>query len=227
VPLSLSVRARPLHRTLPVLLDRLNRVLPEVKEPHMYATFTGFRLGADGSVFYALAASPPILQWHASGRTLSHTEEGQFPLGQGSGADIPIIPISQELHLDWRKATCPEARNCRRSRRLRPWNNDSPARETRTDRCYYYCAIPPGHAISKPLGEPMHTYCVVLRPQHSLHSLYPRKKRYYLRANSAAQAMLIASEDPEWLVFGVEPARMSARPPQSERSVSTENSIVA
>jgi len=66
---------------LPVLLDRLNRVLPEVKEPHMYATFTGFRLGADGRVFYALAASPPILQWHASGRTLSHAEEGQFPLG--------------------------------------------------------------------------------------------------------------------------------------------------
>ena len=73
-------RSEP-NRTLPVLLDRLNRVLPEVKEPHMYATFTGFRLGADGSVFYALAASPPILQWHASGRTLSHTEEGQFPLG--------------------------------------------------------------------------------------------------------------------------------------------------
>jgi serine phosphatase RsbU (regulator of sigma subunit) len=47
----------------------------------MYATFTGFRLGADGSVFYALAASPPILQWHASRRTLSHTEESQFPLG--------------------------------------------------------------------------------------------------------------------------------------------------
>ncbi|WP_353063862.1 PP2C family protein-serine/threonine phosphatase [Tunturibacter psychrotolerans] len=74
------------HRTLPVLLDRLNRVLPEVKEPHMYATFTGFRLGADGSVFYALAASPPILQWHASERTLSHTEESQFPLG--------LLPVS-------------------------------------------------------------------------------------------------------------------------------------
>ena len=73
----------------------------------------------------------------------------------------------------------------------------------------------------------MHTYCVVLRPQHSLNFLYPHTKRYYLRANSAAQAMLIASEDPEWLVFGVEPARMSALPPQSERSVSTENSIVA
>ena len=52
----------------------------------MYATFTGFRLGADGSVFYALAASPPILQWHAGGRTLSHTEEPQFPLG--------LLPVS-------------------------------------------------------------------------------------------------------------------------------------
>jgi hypothetical protein len=78
-------RSEP-NRTLPVLLDRLNRVLPEVKEPHMYATFTGFRLGADGSVFYALAASPPILQWHASARTLSHTEEDQFPLG--------LLPVS-------------------------------------------------------------------------------------------------------------------------------------
>ena len=74
------------HRTLPVLLDRLNTVLPEVKEPHMYATFTGFRLGADGSVFYALAASPPILQWHEEERTLSHTEEPQFPLG--------LLPVS-------------------------------------------------------------------------------------------------------------------------------------
>jgi hypothetical protein len=82
----LDAEGREPHRTLPVLLDRLNRVLPEVKEPHMYATFTGFRLGADGSVFYALAASPPILQWHAGGRTLSHTEEAQFPLG--------LLPVS-------------------------------------------------------------------------------------------------------------------------------------
>jgi hypothetical protein len=74
------------HQTLPALLDRLNRVLPEVKEPHMYATFTGFRLEADGSVFYALAASPPILQWHASERALSHTEDKQFPLG--------LLPVS-------------------------------------------------------------------------------------------------------------------------------------
>ena len=54
----LDAGERAPHRTLPLLLDRLNTVLPEVKEPQMYATFAGFRLNADGSVFYALAASP-------------------------------------------------------------------------------------------------------------------------------------------------------------------------
>jgi len=68
-------------QTLPVLLDRLNTVLPEVKEPQMYATFTGFRLGCDGSVHYAIAASPPILQWHAAEQRSSHTDDAQFPLG--------------------------------------------------------------------------------------------------------------------------------------------------
>jgi tRNA(Leu) C34 or U34 (ribose-2'-O)-methylase TrmL len=65
----------------------------------------------------------------------------------------------------------------------------------------------------------MRTYCVFLHPQHSLNTLQPRAKRYYLEAKSAAQAMLIASsEDPEWLVFGVEPASLSAPQPQGERS---------
>ena len=73
-------------RTLPLLLERLNSVLPEVKEPHMYATFTGFRLGVDGNVYYALAASPPILHWHANRADLSHVEEPQFPLG--------LLPVS-------------------------------------------------------------------------------------------------------------------------------------
>jgi len=74
------------EQTLPVLLERLNSVLPDVKEPHMYATFTGFRFGADGSVHYALAASPPVLHWHANGAALAHIEEEQFPLG--------LLPVS-------------------------------------------------------------------------------------------------------------------------------------
>jgi len=85
------------ERTLPLLLDRLNSVLPDVKEPHMYATFTGFRLGADGSVHYALAASPPVLHWHSNGAALAHIEEEQFPLG--------LLPVSRfdGQHLE----TCP------------------------------------------------------------------------------------------------------------------------
>lgn len=73
--------------TLPLLLHRLNTVLPQVKEREMYATFTGFRLGADGSVFCALAASPPIVHWHASAESISQFEEPQFPVG--------LLPQSQ------------------------------------------------------------------------------------------------------------------------------------
>ncbi|QNI34401.1 serine/threonine-protein phosphatase [Alloacidobacterium dinghuense] len=65
---------------LPVLMDRLNRVLPSVKEPQMYATFAGFRLNPDGSVFYALAAHPPILHYRADARS-EHLSTEQFPLG--------------------------------------------------------------------------------------------------------------------------------------------------
>jgi serine phosphatase RsbU (regulator of sigma subunit) len=82
----LEAGERDAAQTLPVLLERLNTVLPEVKEPHMYATFTGLRLCADGGVFYSLAASPPLLHWHAGSRELSHLEEEQFPLG--------LLPVS-------------------------------------------------------------------------------------------------------------------------------------
>jgi serine phosphatase RsbU (regulator of sigma subunit) len=65
---------------LPSLMERLNRVLPGVKEPQMYATFAGFRLNPDGSVFYALAAHPPILHYRAHA-DVEHISAEQFPLG--------------------------------------------------------------------------------------------------------------------------------------------------
>lgn len=70
--------------TLPLLMEKLNRVLPQVKEPQMYATLTAFRLGDDGSVWYAMAASPPILHWSAGGS--QRLEESQYPLG--------LLPVS-------------------------------------------------------------------------------------------------------------------------------------
>ena len=77
----LEAGEREPNQTLPLLLERLNTVLPNVKEPHMYATFSAFRLCRDGAVYYALAASPPILHWHADGLALSKLEEEQYPLG--------------------------------------------------------------------------------------------------------------------------------------------------
>ncbi|HTZ89073.1 MAG TPA: PP2C family protein-serine/threonine phosphatase [Alloacidobacterium sp.] len=75
---------------LPSLMERLNRVLPCVKEPQMYATFAGFRLNPDGSVFYALAAHPPILHYrqHTSVEQISAE---QFPLGL-----LPVSGFSSE-----------------------------------------------------------------------------------------------------------------------------------
>lgn len=67
--------------TLSMLMERLDLVLPEVKEAHMYATFTALRLNADGRCFYGSAASPPVLHWHALERTVQRIEEEQFPLG--------------------------------------------------------------------------------------------------------------------------------------------------
>lgn len=87
----LDTGEREAHRTLPMLLDRLNTVLPEVKEPQMYATFAGLRLGEDGRVFYAQAASPPILHWHASERQASQKEEPQLPLGL-----FPVVKFDGE-----------------------------------------------------------------------------------------------------------------------------------
>jgi serine phosphatase RsbU (regulator of sigma subunit) len=71
----------PPEMSLPLLLDKLNRVLPSVKEPQMYATLTAFRLNADGRVWYAMAASPPILHKRLRGQHLQRVQEHQLPLG--------------------------------------------------------------------------------------------------------------------------------------------------
>ena len=73
--------AGPPETSLPLLLDKLNRVLPAVKEPQMYATLTAFRLNADGRVWYAMAASPPIFHRRLRGNELQTVQEQQFPLG--------------------------------------------------------------------------------------------------------------------------------------------------
>ena len=75
---------------LPLLLERVNTVLPQVKSDNLYATFTGFRLDGEGGVSCAMAASPPVLHWHAYDESLSQTQIPQLPLGL-----LPVTSFDQ------------------------------------------------------------------------------------------------------------------------------------
>ena len=75
---------------LPQLLERVNTVLPQVKSDNLYATFTGFRLGAEGEISCAMAASPPVLHWHAHDGSISQTQIPQLPLGL-----LPVASFDQ------------------------------------------------------------------------------------------------------------------------------------
>jgi serine phosphatase RsbU (regulator of sigma subunit) len=69
------------------LMLRLNQVLPQVKEAHMYATFAALRLNSDGTAYYGMAASTPLLHWSAASAKVNRIEEEQFPLG--------LLPVSE------------------------------------------------------------------------------------------------------------------------------------
>jgi len=76
------------------LMERLNTVLPQVKEAHMYATFTALRLNNDGRAFYGMAASPPLLHWRADAQHMDRIEEQQFPLGLLAVSGFPAYPLA-------------------------------------------------------------------------------------------------------------------------------------
>jgi serine phosphatase RsbU (regulator of sigma subunit) len=73
-------------RGLGEALDTVNRVLPSVKEPAMYATLAAIRFGAadravEYDVEYTLAGHLPILHYRAAAGTIEPLTLQQFPLG--------------------------------------------------------------------------------------------------------------------------------------------------
>lgn len=78
-----SSASLPLEETL----ETVNRVLPSVKEPAMYATLAAIRVGAmDTDVEYTLAGHQPILHYRAAAGTVEELTLQQFPLGFFDGA---------------------------------------------------------------------------------------------------------------------------------------------
>ena len=70
-----------LGQNLPVLLDSLNRVLPGVKEPNMYATLAGLRFDGSNEAEYITAGHVPLLQYRRRQRDVVRCSMAQFPLG--------------------------------------------------------------------------------------------------------------------------------------------------
>jgi serine phosphatase RsbU (regulator of sigma subunit) len=69
---------------LPAFLERLNEVLPQVKEPETFATCAAIRLTREGnclSVEYSSAGHPPILRIVRASHGAERLEDHQFPLG--------------------------------------------------------------------------------------------------------------------------------------------------
>jgi serine phosphatase RsbU (regulator of sigma subunit) len=69
---------------LPAFLERLNEVLPQVKEPEMFATCAAIllkRTNAHFTLEYSSAGHPPILRANRSSQCVERLAEPQFPLG--------------------------------------------------------------------------------------------------------------------------------------------------
>jgi hypothetical protein len=69
------------HQPLSSLLESINRVLPGVKEPSMYATLAGLRFNDGPAAEYASAGHLPLLHYRHAHKDVVRWTEEQFPLG--------------------------------------------------------------------------------------------------------------------------------------------------
>jgi serine phosphatase RsbU (regulator of sigma subunit) len=70
-----------LGQPLTKLLDDLNRLLPAVKEPHMFATLAALRFDGGGVAEYVSAGHVPLLHYRRSTREVVQYCVPQLPLG--------------------------------------------------------------------------------------------------------------------------------------------------
>jgi len=76
--------------------DKMNRVLPSVKEQHMYMTFAGLRFDASDEAEYASAGHPPMLHWRAATKDFAMLAVDQLPIGMFEGVQYQTARVRYE-----------------------------------------------------------------------------------------------------------------------------------
>lgn len=85
-----------LGQQLPALLDGVNRVLPAVKEPNMYATLAALRFTGSHDVEYVTAGHLPLLHYRRRHGDVVRCSLAQLPLGLFDGAEYRSTRIQYE-----------------------------------------------------------------------------------------------------------------------------------
>jgi hypothetical protein len=73
--------------------DKMNRVLPMVKEQHMYMTFAGLRFAEGDEAEYASAGHPPMLHWRAAMKDIATLGVEQLPIGMFDGVQYETAKV--------------------------------------------------------------------------------------------------------------------------------------
>jgi phosphoserine phosphatase RsbU/P len=101
--LKTAMRLAVQFRQMPVTaLESVDRVLPDLKQPEMYATLALLRFGGSSEAEYALAGHPPILHYRHGDRGTARLSMEQLPLGLipgGSYASKHVIYSPRDLFL--------------------------------------------------------------------------------------------------------------------------------
>ena len=101
--LKTAMRLAVQFRQMPVAaLESVDRVLPDLKEPEMYATLALLRFGGSREAEYAVAGHPPILHYRHGSSDTARLSMEQLPLGLipgGSYATQRVIYSPRDLFL--------------------------------------------------------------------------------------------------------------------------------
>jgi Stage II sporulation protein E (SpoIIE) len=101
--LKTAMRLAVRFRQMPVAaLESVDRVLPDLKEPEMFATLALLRFDGSSEAEYALAGHPPILHYRHGSRDTARLSMEQLPLGLfpgGQYASKRVVYSPRDLFL--------------------------------------------------------------------------------------------------------------------------------